>query len=363
MSGLKERLTHRIQSLLYRPFFIRLLNWEFWSFSVVYAPIYIIWIGLCLRARSFFFFAAANPGIKNGGFLAESKKEIHPLIPSRLHPKTLFVTLPANADIVIRQLETKGFSFPLIGKPDFGGRGRGVQALADESALRSYIHNSFIDFHIQEFVAYKKETGIFYYRYPQQENGHISGIVGKIFLSVKGDGHSRIKDLLHNNKRAILQWENLEKTHGAALDSVLPAGEEFVLVPYGNHARGAKFVDESHLADPELTLVLDKVCREIPGFYFGRLDIRFNSWEELRKGKKFSIIEVNGAGSEPTHIYDPRHSIFFAWKEIVRHWIILWRISRANHRLGHRYLSVKEGIQMFKEDKSWSKKLSAMAAG
>ncbi|MBC7828014.1 MAG: D-alanine--D-alanine ligase, partial [Chitinophagaceae bacterium] len=81
---------------------------------------------------------------------------------------------------------------------------------------------------------------------------------------------------------------------------------------------------------------------------------------ELKRGEALSIIEVNGAGSEPTHMYDPRHSIFFAWKEIVRHWFILWRISRMNHRKGHPYLSLKEGIAMFREDKAHSLKLAEM---
>jgi hypothetical protein len=52
---------------------------------------------------------------------------------------------------------------------------------------------------------------------------------------------------------------------------------------------------------------------QIPEFYYGRLDIMFTSWEDLAQGLNFSIVEVNGAGSEPTHIYDPKHSIFFAW--------------------------------------------------
>jgi hypothetical protein len=82
--------------------------------------------------------------------------------------------------------------------------------------------------------------------------------------------------------------------------------------------------------------------------------------ESLKQGREFSIIEVNGAGSEPTHMYDPKHSLFFAWKEIVRHWIILWKISRANHKKGHRYLSMKEGIAMFREDKLHSQKLAQM---
>ena len=98
--------------LAYRPFFIKLLNWEYWSFGTVYIPIYIIWIGLCIRARSFFFFAASNPSIKNGGFLNESKKDIAPLIPSGVHPKTLFFSAGADPCEVLRQLRQKNSAFP-----------------------------------------------------------------------------------------------------------------------------------------------------------------------------------------------------------------------------------------------------------
>jgi len=350
-----------IQRQGYRPFFIRLFNWEYWSFNTVYFPIYIIWIGLCLRARSFFFFAAANPRIKNGGFLNESKKDICPFIPPCLHPRTLFFNLPADRDLVYCQLKDRDFRFPLIGKPNVGGRGRGVKILHNEADLKGYVDHATIDFHIQEFVNYEKEVGIFYYRFPDEDGGRISGIVRKEFLKVRGDGRSSIRELLMKEKRAILQLKNLKKAYGCFLENVLPEGEELILVPYGNHARGARFLDDSHLADEQLTLVIDRVCKQMPDFYFGRLDIRYRDWEELKQGKHFAIIEVNGAGSEPTHIYDPVHSIFFAWKEIIRHWVILWRISRRNHRKGIPYLSVREGIQMFREDKIWSQKLQAMS--
>ncbi|MHA4811798.1 hypothetical protein ACX0G9_27125 [Flavitalea flava] len=348
------------QRLAYRPFFIRLFNWEYWSFTAVYLPIYIIWIGLCLRARSFFFFAASNPSIKNGGFLSESKKDISPLIPACYHPKTLFISLPAVEENVLLQLEGQGFLFPLIGKPNVGSKGRGVKILNTSADLEEYIGSATLDFHIQEFVSYKKEAGIFYYRYPGEKKGRISGIVRKEFLSIKGDGHSQIGELISRNKRAILQTDGLKKLYGSIFGKVLPEGEDFVLVPYGNHARGAKFLDDSHLIDDELTLAIDRVCRQIPGFYFGRLDIRYRDWEELKQGRNFAIIEVNGAGSEPTHIYDPAHTLFYAWKEIIRHWIILGKISRLNHRLGHPYLTIKEGLQMFREDKGWSAKLAEM---
>ena len=98
------------------------------------------------------------------------------------------------------------------------------------------------------------------------------------------------------------------------------------------------------------------MCKQIPGFFFGRLDIRYNHWEELREGINFSIIELNGAGSEPTHIYDPAHSIFYAWKEIIRHLHILYKISIRNHR-NHKvpFLPYSDGWKMFKDNKAYVK--------
>jgi hypothetical protein len=347
--------------LSYRPFFIRLFHWEYWSFHTVYLPVYIIWVGLCLRARSFFFFAASNPSIRNGGFLNESKKDIIPLIPPEVHPKTLFFSIPADPEEVLRSLATAGFEFPLFAKPDVGGRGRAIKKITNAAELSNFIRSATLDFHLQATVPFQQEAGIFYYRYPGETKGRLSGIVRKEFLHVTGDGHSTLRQLLEKDRRAILQWTDLEKVHGTFFGGVLPQGGVMELVPYGNHARGAKFLDDSHLIDEQLTTVIDNICRQIPEFHFGRLDIRYRDWDELRQGKNFAVIEVNGAGSEPTHIYDPSHSLFFAWKEIVRHWIILWRISRHNHRRGFPYLSMKEGIAMFREDKVWSKRLEIMS--
>ena len=223
------------------------------------------------------------------------------------------------------------FTFPLIGKPDVGGRGRGVKVLQSRDDVKQYTKNIPMNFHIQKFIAYKNEVGIFYYRFPDKEKGKIYGIVSKEFLKVTGNGKDSILQLINKNKRAILQFEALKKVYGDALHIILPESEEKILVPYGNHARGAKFVDESYLIDDQLSAMIDQLCREIKDFYYGRLDIRYTNWEELKQGKNFCVIEVNGAGSEPTHIYDPRHSLLFAWKEIIRHWFILWKISRRNH--------------------------------
>jgi len=349
-----------IQKILHRPFFIKLLHWEYWPFHAVYTPIYFYWIWLCIRARSFFFFNTSNPTIKNGGFLMESKKEIYDIIPPEYYPKTILIKANTDTNKILPAVTEAGLAFPLIGKPDIGMRGLSVKKLYNTNDIIDYAQSSKVDFLLQEFIPFEQEVGIFYYRYPHESKGHISGIVGKEFLTVTGDGISTIETLLGKDKRYILQLPVLQKTYGADLQQVLKTGEDFILVPYGNHARGAKFIDLSHLTDEQLTTAIDNVCKKIPGFYFGRMDVRYNNWEELKQGKNFGIVELNGAGSEPTHIYDPQHSVFFAWKEIIRHWQILWKISRANHRTQNiPYMDFSAGMQMFKENSAYVKIISA----
>ena len=69
-------------------------------------------------------------------------------------------------------------------------------------------------------------------------------------------------------------------------------------------------------------------------------------------GKDFSIIEINGAASLPTHMYDPNHSIFYAWLEIIKHYKIMYKIAIVNHQLGIPYLSFKDVLYMLKEHRN-----------
>jgi len=291
----------------------------------------------------------------------ESKKKIYDILPPALYPKTILVIPAESADQLIHKVRSGNFSYPLIAKPDIGGKGRGVKKIYSEQELVEYIKRFPFEMLVQEFVPYDEEIGVFYYRYPDQSEGNISGIVGKHFLAVKGDGKSTIEVLLRKEKRFILQLPSLTELLGDQLHKVLAKGEEKLLVPYGNHARGALFVDNTHWIDEKFLESINAICKQIPGFYFGRLDIRYRSLEKLKEGKEFSLIEVNGAGSEPTHMYDPRNSIFKAWKEIIRHWIILWRISNGNHQRGVKYLSRKEGVQMFRQAREYDRVLERLA--
>lgn len=88
------------------------------------------------------------------------------------------------------------------------------------------------------------------------------------------------------------------------------------------------FFDGENFITEKLESTFNSILNAIPGFYYGRLDIRFNSFEELEKGENFSIIELNGVKSEPTHIYDPKYSFWFGQKEIFKHQKIMVEIVK-----------------------------------
>ncbi|PSL33991.1 NRDE family protein [Dyadobacter jiangsuensis] len=332
-----------------RRFLIRLRNWEYWPLECVYAPTLPAWLWLSIKARAICFFGAANPSMRYAGFAEERKSRIYALMPKGSYPETLVCEAGIPREKIQMLLQRSSFTFPLIAKPDIGERGVQVKLLENETDLEDYRLHSRVDFLMQPYIDYPNEAGIFYHRMPGEQSGHISGIVGKELLSVTGDGASDILTLMMQDDRAILQLPALHESLGERLRSVPARGEKIGLVPYGNHSRGAKFIDLSRRITPALTQAIDRICARIPGFHFGRLDIRFKSWEALEAGQHFSIIELNGAASEPTHIYDPQHSLFFAWKEIYRHWKILFEISMANAKKGAPQMTLRDGVEMVRE--------------
>ncbi|SIQ98583.1 hypothetical protein [Maribacter ulvicola] len=343
----------------FRNLFYKLRNWEFWPIQIIYAPMMFYWFYLAFKAKSFFFFNTANPSIYNGGFAMESKKGIYDLIPANYYPKTILVTSTTTGALIKTLIENKKITFPIIAKPDIGQRGVLVKLLNNLEEVIAYKRKFKVNFLLQEFIDYPNEVGVFYCRQPNQSKGYVSGIVGKHFLEVIGDGVSTIQELIEKEPRYCLQLKVLQRDQPMQLDKILKKGERYTVVPFGNHSLGSKFVDLSHLIDPEIERSIDFVCKQIPGFYFGRLDIKYHSWSDLCRGQNFSIIELNGAKSEPTHIYDPKHSILYAWSEIIRHWRILYQISVLNaQREQMSHLSSKQGFEMIRNHFSYIKSIS-----
>ena len=59
----------------------------------------------------------------------------------------------------------------------------------------------------------------------------------------------------------------------------------------------------------------------MPDFHFGRIDVRFAvAVRRCCAATGFRIIEINGAGSEATHVWDPRTTLREAWRAQFPHY-------------------------------------------
>ena len=337
--------------------FHKIVHWEYWSVYSIYMPLLPVWLYCAFKARTLLFFHGANPSIKYGGMAMESKKEIYDLIPENWIPKTIFASSESNFKEVLNSLKLQKLEFPIIVKPNIGLKGLGVVEIKNADELENYYKNSDYDFLIQEKINFKNEVGIFYHRFPDEKTGKITGMVKKEFLYVKGNGKKTLKELVIENPRSAFQIKAVENEMKNEMQKIVPENVEIILVPFGSHTRGAKFIDISNEITENLVKKIDEICTNVNGFYFGRLDVMYENLEQLKDGKSFKIIEINGAKSEPTHMYDPKHSLFFAWKEIAKHWKIMAKISRKNHKAGFPYLNIKEGFLSLKNNQTIEKKL------
>ena len=122
---------------------------------------------------------------------------------------------------------------------------------------------------------------------------------------------------------------------------VLEKGEKLQLGSIGNHCRGTKFCDANYLISEKLNQSFRDISENFAGFYYGRYDVKANSFEDLEAGK-VKIIEVNGYSSEPGHLYDPKTSIWKAYKDYFWHISQMSKIARNNHKNGAKYAKCSE---------------------
>jgi hypothetical protein len=335
-------------------FLIKLKSWEYWPFWIIQLPAIIYWLWLSIRARSLVFFSASNPGIPMGGMFGESKYDVLKKIPGQYVPNTILVSIPASAREVCAKISAGGLRLPVIFKPDIGERGFMVKKVSNEKEIEDYLRQIKVSFIIQECIQLPLEYGIFYTKFPGHQTGKVTSVVAKEMLSIVGNGKSTVKELIFRNNRARLQWKTLKSTYHNQLGSVIPPGEKFELVPIGNHALGAKFTNANHLINDRLSNTFEDISSHISGFYFGRFDLRCASVKDLYDGK-IKIMELNGCGAEPAHIYDPGFSLREALSVLFIHWSNIFKIASANKRQGVKYASHKEALAFYRKFKAATK--------
>ena len=151
---------------------------------------------------------------------------------------------------------------------------------------------------------------------------------------LSGNGRDSIEELVWKDERARFLASKYLQRLGDRRTEIPATGETVKLVEAGNHAQGCIFRDGSHLWSEALEHRIDAISQRLDGFFIGRYDIRYSSADDLRAGSNFQIIELNGAASEATNIYDARNSLSFAYRTLFRQWELVFAIGAANRRSG-----------------------------
>ena len=143
--------------------------------------------------------------------------------------------------------------------------------------------------------------------------------------------------------RVCFRLDEMRAKHADKLDMVLQKGETFCLSYALNLSRGCSLISLENEKDERLLNVFDELSSYSDTLYYGRYDIKCASIEDLKSGKNFSIIEYNGCGAEPHHVYGNGNTFAQACVILARHWNILYRVARSNYRRGAKYDGFKEG--------------------
>ena len=327
----------------------RITHWETWDWRVKYILIAPVWCWWCLRARSPWFFTASNPTLTFGGFDGESKREIYAQLPPGSFPNSLYASHAIPFRSVEELLIPSGFRFPIAVKPDVGKMGFMFRRINSSEELRQYHARVGCDYIIQDFVTYPIEVSVFYYRFPGAQSGTITGFIRKEFLQVTGDGKSTLLELMLQYPRVQFRLEEMKAKHKSSLHHVLDPGATYCLSPALNLSRGGKLVSLEHEKDSRLLKVFDDLSHYTGSFYYGRYDIRCRSIEDLKAGRHFSILEYNGSGAEPHHVYGNGYSLWQACGILAAHWKVLFEISRINNAKGIPYWNYRRGRKFLQQ--------------
>ncbi len=276
------------------------------------------------------FFTNINPSFYMGGFVGSSKQDALSSVDDHYKPKTIYVDEFTSIDLLIQQLEKRKISFPVILKPNRGERGKGVMKISSSQELNQILTSTSTDFLIQEFVDYPLEFGVLFYRIPKTNRSGISSICLKILPFVEGDGTKDVFQLIRE-KFSRTSFENLNDDNK---HKILKKGEILNLEYISHRSRGCIFKDLNQIKSKEILKTFDGIAKQLKGFNFGRFDVKTKSRGDLIRGKDIKILEINGANSQPIHIFDPNYSFFKCYKELHAHWRLIYEISKANSKLG-----------------------------
>ena len=343
--GLVERL--RVKAA-------RLARWEFWPAWAFYPPVAAYIAARCLRSGSLTPFTATNPGILASGFIGETKHEaLAPLQGNAPQFCARFIRIeaaqPRSAQLDALRAFATEYGYPIVCKPDIGQRGRGVAVIRSEAQARDWLAGARGDVIVQRYVS-GAEFGVFVYRDPATARVELLSIVRKCFPQVIGDGRRTLAELIRDDARARLIAPGLWQRFASRLGEVPPEGEVFPLVEIGAHCRGSLFLDGNDLKSEGLRAAMSAILDAVPGYHFGRIDLRCPDEAALRAGQGIQVMEMNGVTAESAHIYNPGAPLLEAWKTMIAQWRLAIEIGEANIARGARPTSLPALWRLWRAD-------------
>jgi hypothetical protein len=325
-------------------------KYEFWNPRLFELPFYLYLGAQCLINRvGIKGLAKANYALDHGEIGLSSKFDSQLafdqqfFLPSILIEDGLTVELKKEAIYAF----VKQHDYPVILKSNVGSVGKGIVKITSNADIDKHTPRLLGAYILQKFTSNSYECGVFYIR--QNGKAKITGINKKHFPTVIGNGRDDLSTLAKNHYRYSQHWNSFLQDFDTSI--VLNSGVEKRLSFIGSHTLGCKFTDDAHLHTDQLEKAVFAAFESQPGFNFGRVDVKAADEEAFKRGE-FVVIEVNGVASLPTHMFDPKYSVWQAYAIFFEHAKYLAQIAAEQRHQPMALLSYWRVIQKVKENQA-----------
>jgi len=325
-------------------------KYEFWNPRVFEFPFYIYLGVQCLINRvGIKGLAKANYAMDHGEIGLGSKFDSQLAFDQQYFLPSILIegelTVDEKKQAITKFVAEHGY--PVILKSNVGSVGKGIVKVASDEDVEKHTPRLLGGYILQKFTANPYECGVFYIR--QNGQPKITGINQKHFPTVVGNGRDSVSVLARNHHRYTKHWNSFLQDIDTS--EVLEEGAEKRLSFIGSHTLGCKFTDDIHLHTPELEQAIFDVFDSQPGFNFGRVDVKAADEAAFMRGE-FVVIEVNGVASLPTHMFDPKYSVWQAYGIFFEHAKYLVKIAAEQRHQPMELLSYSQVIEKVKHNQA-----------
>lgn len=280
-----------------------------------------------------------NPDIGGlSGMVGASKVHLNTKVYPDFRPKDIVFEVGTTVSEMQELVTERKIFFPVFIKPIRGERAAGVQFLPNKSALSKVVLDSNRSYLIEEAIMTTSEFCINVVRDLATQMFLVFSITERVIPTVIGDGETTIKALVLLLDMPVLQKQKIVSALEIEfLDTVLARNISQTVVRTASISYGTNYVNQRlTLAQKKLLeQQMNKVLSHATGFNIGRFDIKANNLDELLAGE-FKVIELNGIGGMPTHVYETHLSLNQKQAILNEYFDLLQNFSRQQMALGLR---------------------------